>query len=303
MKYIVTGGAGFIGSHLVDHLVNRGHEVISIDDESAECNEEFYWNTKCTKVVADVCDYDKIQPFFKGVSCVFHLAAESRIQPTLKDPTKATRTNVLGTCNILQASRVNDVDRVILSSTSSAYGLKNDPPLVETMSNDCLNPYSVTKVAGEELCKMYTSLFGLKTIIFRYFNVFGEREPVKGQYAPVIGIFLKQSKNGEAMTIVGDGLQTRDFTHVQDVVQANMIASTTQNQEAFGQIFNIGSGTSCTILSISAMIGGEYVHIPNREGEARHTLANLEKSKRVLGYEPTISLETYIEEKKNVAVL
>ena len=202
MKTVVTGGAGFIGSHLVDYLIENGHEVICIDNESATSNEEFYWNPECIEAKIDICDYDKIEPFFKGVDVVFHLAAEARIQPAIKNPTKAAATNVIGTCNVLQASRHCGVSRVIYSSTSSAYGLKNTPPHTEDMPTDCLNPYSVTKVAGEGLCKMYNDLFKLNTVIFRYFNVYGERQPVRGQYAPVVGIFQRQVQNNKPMTIV-----------------------------------------------------------------------------------------------------
>ena len=258
MKCIVTGGAGFIGSHIVDRLIKDGNEVISLDNESATSNEEFYWNQKAHKAVLDICDYDKIEPLFKDVDCVFHLAAEARIQPAIKNPQKAVATNVLGTCNVLQASRENGVDRVLYSSTSSAYGLINTPPLTEDMPNDCLNPYSVTKVSGEGLCNMYNKLYGLKTIIFRYFNVYGERQPIKGQYAPVVGIFLRQFDAGEPLTIVGDGLQRRDFTYVQDVVDANILASETDNDDVFGQTINIGVGRNHSILDIAKMIGYNF---------------------------------------------
>ena len=298
MKCIVTGGAGFIGSHLVDHLIENGHEVISIDNESADSNDDFFWNHKCVKVVADICDYDKIEPFFHGIDWVFHLAAEARIQPSIENPTKAASTNVVGTCNVLQASRKNGIDRFVYSSTSSAYGLKNTPPLREEMPNDCLNPYSVTKVAGEELCKMYNSMFGLQTVIFRYFNVYGERQPLKGQYAPVVGIFLRQSAAGEPMTIVGDGEQRRDFTHVTDVVQANYLAATSSNDEIFGQTFNVGVGNNFSVIDVAEMIGGEYVHIPERSGEARVTLADISKTKSLLGWNPTINLPQWIQRVK-----
>ena len=204
-KVIVTGGAGFIGSNLVDRLVSDKYKVIVIDNESAECNEEFYYNEKAEYHKLDIEDYDAIEPLFKGVDYVFHLAAESRIQPTLERPVKACMTNIIGTCNVLEASRRNGIKRVMYSSTSSAYGLKNSIPLIETMHRDCLNPYSVTKVGAEDLCKMYYTLYGLECVIFRYFNVYGERQPLKGQYAPVVGLFLEMKKAGKPMTVVGDG--------------------------------------------------------------------------------------------------
>ena len=306
MKYLVTGGAGFIGSHIVDSLINDGHEVIVIDNESATSNEEFYWNPDCNKVIEDICNYDKIEPLFRGVNAVFHLAAESRIQPAIENPIKAALTNSVGTCSVLQAARVNNVDRVIYSSTSSAYGLKNKPPLDEDMPNDCLNPYSVTKVTGEELCKMYYRLFGLKTIILRYFNVYGERQPLKGQYAPVVGIFLRQEESGEPMTIVGDGTQRRDFTHVSDVVRVNRLASTVKQMsevcghryQLFGETFNVGVGINYSVKELAEMIGDNHIYIPPRPGEADVTLAEISKVELVLGWKPQVMLREWIQKYK-----
>jgi UDP-glucose 4-epimerase len=298
MKSLVTGGAGFIGSHIVDKLINLGHEVRVIDDESAECNETFYKNPKAQHHKIDICDFDGILPIFSGIDYVFHLAAESRIQPTLARPQRACQVNVTGTCNVLQAARINNAKKVVYSSTSSAYGLKNVPPLKEDMSRDCLNPYSVTKVAAEDLCKMYYSLFNLPTVIFRYFNVYGERQPLKGQYAPVIGIFLRQKAAGESMTVVGDGLQRRDFTHVSDVVDANINAAFDTNPENLGQIFNIGTGRNHNMLELCEMIGGKYKFIAPRLGEARITLADISKAEKSLNYYPKVTLEKWIQENR-----
>ena len=294
-KVIVTGGAGFIGSNLVDKLISLGNEVIVIDNESSDAHESFYWNSKAKNYKYDICDYDKIRPLFKDVELVFHLAAEARIQPTLLNPILAAKSNFLGTCIILQCAKEAKVKRVIYSSTSSAYGLKNPIPNVETMPKDCLNPYSVTKTGGEELCKMYTDLFGLETVTFRYFNVYGERQPIRGQYAPVIGIFLRQRKNNEKMTIVGDGEQKRDFTHVYDVVNANILASNLDNKKVVGELFNIGTGENYSILEIKDLIGKDYTHIPPRPGEARVTLANINKSRNLLDWDPKIKLEKWIK--------
>ena len=296
-KAIVTGGAGFIGSNLVDQLVSNGVDVTVIDNESSDCNEKFYWNSQCKNYVLDICDYNNIRPLFKNVDVVFHVAAEARIQPTLENPILAAKTNFLGTCTVLQCAKEAGVKRVVYSSTSSAYGLKNDYPNIETMNKDCLNPYSVTKVGGEELCKMYTDLFGLETVFFRYFNVYGERQPIKGQYAPVIGIFLRQKSNGEPMTIVGDGEQRRDFTHVKDVVKANILAADLGNTKIAGELFNIGTGKNHSILEIKDLISGDFIYIPERKGEARITLANNEKAQILLGWTPTIELEDWIKNK------
>jgi len=296
-KALVTGGNGFIGSHIVDALVNNEEfdEIRVIDNQSAESHDKSYFNrsSKVMNWVFDIGDYDLIKDLFKDIDVVFHLAAESRIQIATNNPTLAAKTNTTGTCNVLQAAREAGCDRVIYSSTSSAYGKNDSISLKETMPNDCLNPYSVTKVAGEELCKMYTKLFGFKTITLRYFNVYGDRQPLKGQYAPVIGLFLKQKEQGKKMTVVGDGLQTRDFTNIKDVVEANMLAMDVK--EGFGEIFNIGTGKSYAILDLVKMIGGSYKHIPERIGESKHTRANNSKAKKILGWIPKLSLKDYLK--------
>ena len=293
MKALVTGGAGFIGSNLVDALIEKGWNVIVIDNLSSNAHEQFYFNPKATYYEYDIRDFDKIKPLFEGMDYVFHLAAESRIQPAIENPTNAISVNVGGTCNVLQASREAGVQRVIYSSTSAAYGLKNTPPLKEDMPKDCLNPYSVSKTAGEELCRMYTELFGLKTITFRYFNVYGNRQPTKGQYAPVIGLFERQKENGELMTVVGDGMQTRDYTHVKDVVEANLLAI--ECEEGFGEIFNIGTGVSYSVLDLVKFIGGPFTNISPRPGESRYTQADNSKAKAILKWEPKLTLKEYFK--------
>ena len=294
MKHLVTGGAGFIGSHLVDALLDLGHEVVVIDNESADSNESFYWNPLAENHKVDILDYDTIKPLFSDVHTVFHLAAEARIQPAIKNPLHAAKVNFLGTCNILQCAREKGCDRVIYSSTSSGYGLKNKVPLKEDMERDCLNPYSVTKCGGEDLCKMYNNLYGLKTVTFRYFNVYGPRQPIRGEYAPVIGLFMRQSEEGLPMTVVGDGSQTRDFTNVFDVVQANILAMSS-NEEIFGEIYNIGSGKRYSIMEIVKIIGTEWTNIKSRIGEAKDSLADISKAKSRLNYSPKHDLENWIK--------
>ena len=289
MKALVTGGAGFIGSHIVDRLLFDGHDVIVIDNESTDCHESFNWNDNAENYKYDICDYDKIEPLFKDVDRVFHLAAEARIQPAIQNPTLTTKTNVYGTCNVLQASRQNNVGRVMFSSTSASYGLKNKAPVREDMVPDCLNAYSITKVAGEHLCKMFYNLHGLETVCFRYFNVYGERQPVKGQYAPVIGLFQRQHETGNPMTIVGDGKQRRDFTYVGDVVEANMIASTSKSKDILGEVFNIGTGQNHSMWDLVKMISREttlvenkhYRFIPERPAEVKISLADITKADKV----------------------
>jgi UDP-glucose 4-epimerase len=265
-----------------------------IDNESAESNEQFYWNDKAQNYKYDIRDYENTRPLYEEVDYVFHLAAEARIQPAILNPIEAVSTNCVGTVTVLQCSREAGVKKVIYSSTSSGYGL-NQPPNHENHPDDCLNPYSVSKVSGEKLCKMYTKLFGLKTVIFRYFNVYGERQPLRGQYAPVIGIFLRQRSSKEPLTIVGDGEQRRDFTHVSDVVQANIVAATKDvDDEFYGQLYNVGSGINYSINQIADSISDEQINIPPRIGESRATLANNGKLRVIFGWRPQVNLMDWI---------
>jgi len=299
MKVLVTGGAGFIGSNLVDKLVSLGHDVICIDNESAESNEEFYWNDKASNHKIDICEYNNIYSLFYKVDVVFHLASDARIQPAILDPKKSIDTNVLGTFNVLEASRSNKVGRVIISSTSSAYGKSNIMPNVETQKEDCLTPYSAAKVFGENLGKVYFNLYGLKTISLRYFNVYGERQPLRGQYAPVIGLFLKQYKEGKPLTVVGDGTQKRDFTYIDDAVSANILAGFNDIEpEAFGQVYNVGYGKSYSILDIARMISDRIEFIPARPGESKETLSDTNKIRKAFNWSTTKSLDEWIGENK-----
>jgi len=293
-KSLVTGGAGFIGSNLVDKLLTMGHEVIVIDNQFSEAHDQFYWNFHSKNYRMDIRDYSLTRKLYDGVDYVFHLAAEARIQPAIENPIEAVSINSIGTCTVLQCAREAGVKRVMYSSTSSGYGM-NEPPNVETQPDDCLNPYSVSKVNGEKLCRMYTSLYGLETVCFRYFNVYGNRQPLKGQYAPVIGIFLRQLAAGEPLTIVGDGEQRRDFTHVDDVVNANIKAALANiDDKCFGQVYNVGTGLNHSINEIAAMISDNIIHIPPRPGEAMISLANNTRLRETFDWEPTVKLETYL---------
>ena len=292
MKCLVTGGAGFIGSHVVSRLLHDGHEVVVIDNESAEANDAFNWyEDDAENHVLDIRDIDACRPVFKGVEAVFHLAAQSRIQLAMSNPFDCVQTNVIGTCNMLELSREVGVQRFVNSSTSSCYGLNNTPPLVESMPTDCLNPYSASKVSAEKFCYMYYRLHKLRTITLRYFNVYGPRQPLKGMYAPVIGLFQEQARKGEPLTIVGDGTQRRDFTHVDDVVEANMCAL---NTNISGVAVNIGTGTNYSVNEVAAMISDKVTYIAPRKGEAQETLADNTKAKNMLGWEPTIDLRSQL---------
>lgn len=294
MKSVVTGGAGFIGSHIVDALVNLGQEVEVIDNESSPVHEQFYHNEQAKYHCVDVADYDSTLKIIQGADYVFHLAAEARIQPSIGDPLRCVKTNALGTATVLEASRQAGIKRLIYSSTSSAYGRINPTPFQETMAADCLNPYSAAKVFGEKMCKVYSELYGLDTVVFRYFNVYGAREPIQGPYAPIVGLFLRQWRAKQALTIVPNGQQRRDFTHVSDVVQANILAATSPNFQGRGEIFNVGTGKNYSILELAAMISPQIKFIDPRPGEAQITLANNNKIQQALGWAPQIKLEDYI---------
>ena len=295
MKTLVTGGAGFIGSNLVDYLLEHGHSVVCVDNESAECNDKFYWNDKAINVKGDVTDYKFMKNVFTGVEYVFHLAAEARLQPAIKNPIEAVYKNCVGTTTVLQCAREAGVKRVVYSSTSSGYGY-NEPPNVETQPDDCLNPYSVSKIAAEKMCKMYSDLYGLETVVLRYFNVFGERSPTRGQYAPVIGIFQRQRDAGELLTIVGDGTQRRDFIYVGDVARANYLASLMPGvRDNLGGVFNVGSGVNYSVQEIADAISDNQTYIPKREGEMDTTWSNIDKVNQVIGWKPEVDVLEWIK--------
>lgn len=294
-KSLVTGGAGFIGSNLVDTLLKLGHDVLVIDNESSEVHDQFYWNTLAQNYKLDIRNYKETRSLYDGVDYVFHLAAQSRIQPSINNPTEAVSINLVGTTTVLQCSLEAKVKRVIYSSTSSAYG-NNITPNTETQEEDCLNPYSISKVAGEKMCTMYTKLFGLPTVIFRYFNVYGNRQPLKGQYAPVVGLFIKQMKDNQPLTIVGSGEQRRDFSNVEDIVNANIIAAEKDlDTMFFGQVYNVASEKNYSINEIASMISSTIIHIPERLGEAKETLGNTNKINSVFGWRSTIDIKDWIK--------
>ena len=274
LKSLVTGGAGFIGSHLVDELIRMKHKVVVIDNEYSNNHEQFYWNKNSENYNYDIRDYGKTRNLYNNVDYVFHLAAQSRIQPSILNPPETISINSFGTATVLECAKEAKVKRLVYSSSSSAYG-NNPYPNVETQKNDCLNPYALSKVNGENLCKIYTNLFGLQTIILRYFNVYGERQPSKGPYAPVIGKFLRQYLESKPLTIVGSGEQRRDFTYVKDIVNANVMAAIySRNKKNFGEVYNVGSGINFSINEVAKMISNNVVNVSTREGESNITLAD-----------------------------
>jgi len=294
---LVTGGLGFIGSHIVDELLSLGHKVIVIDDKSASENEKFYENKSATNIIKDISK-DDCSEHFLNVDYVFHLAARSRIQPTIGSPNQCFEVNVVGTQRVLEWSRMHSIKRIIYSGTSSLYGHQNAIPFQPNMPSDCLNPYSMSKWMGEQVCKLYSQLYGVNSTVLRYFNVYGPREPVKGQYAPVIGLFKRQVANKKPLTIVGDGHQKRDFTYVTDVVHSNICAMNLSNKNKFN-IYNVGTGKNYTINEIAKLVSKketviEYIDL--RPAEVKETLADITLTTRDLGWTPKINLEEVIHE-------
>lgn len=294
MKCLVTGGAGFIGSNLADELINRGEEVIIIDNLSAGKKENI--NPKAEFHRVDVRDLDKIKPLFKGVDYVFHLAALASIQFSIDNPAESHDVNLNGTIKVLISAREAKVKRVIYSASSSAYGLQDKLPWQENMAPKVLSPYSVQKYVGELYCRSFNLIYGLETVSLRYFNVYGKRQRLEGAYAPVMGIFIKQRLAGEPMTIYGDGEQRRDFTSVVDVVRANILAMKSK-KIGKGEVINIGRGKSYSVNELAKMVGGPVKILPPRI-EVRNSLADNSLAKELLGWEPVVNLPEWIEEYK-----
>lgn len=287
-KIIVTGGAGFIGSNLVDALIKRGDEVLVIDNLSTGKRENL--NPQAKFFEADLRDFSQIRPIFDGVDFVFHEAALPRIPLSIEKPKESNDINIGGTLNALIASRDAGVKKFIYAASSSAYGNQRQLPLREDMPCFPANPYGLQKYVGELYCKVFTEIYGLKTVALRYFNVYGPRQPREGAYTPVIGIFLTQNQMGQPLTITGDGGQTRDFTHVYDVVRANILAMESEKAGS-GETINIGGGCNYSVNAIASLVSSETSHIPMRPGEMRDTLADITKAKELLGWEPEINLE------------
>ena len=292
MKALVTGGAGFIGSNLINELISQDYEVVCLD-----INPHGHWNKNTANYVGDVCNYPLVDSLMKDVDYVFHLAADVRIQDCIKNPIQCYHNNVIGTATVLEAARNNDVRNVVFSSTCAIYECKWLVQSEGSPEDASLNPYASSKKSGEDLCKLYSTSYGLHTTILRYFNVYGERQHTSGQYAPVVGVFMKQQDQGLPLTITGDGSQRRDFIHVNDVVQANILAarsvmSPTDCKTA--EIYNVGSGVNYSIKEIADTISTEQEYIDKRTGEIQATQAEITKIKEFFGWTPKVNLREWL---------
>lgn len=291
-KCLVTGGAGFIGSHIADALIEKEHEVLVIDNLSTGKRENL--NPEAKFFEEDLRNFEKIRPIFDGVDFVFHEAALPRIPLSIQRPKESNDINIGGTLNALIASKEAGVKKFIYAASSSAYGIQKELPLREDMPCLPLNPYGLQKYVGELYCKIFHEIYGLQTVSLRYFNVYGPRQPRVGSHVPVIGIFMTQKSEGELLTITGDGNQTRDFTHVYDVVRAN-ISAMESKKVGSGEIINIGGGDNHSINSIASLVSSQVSYIPLPPGEMRDTLADTTKAKELLNWQPQIKLEEGIK--------
>lgn len=296
-KAVVTGGAGFIGSHIVDALVEKGFETHVVDNYAGGKREDRI-NPKATYHEVDIRDYEKLAPIVAGASYVFHEAALPRVQFSIENPELTFSVNAGGTVSVLRAAKEGGVKRVVYAASSSAYGDQERLPLTEDMSAMPKSPYGLQKYIGELSCKVWSEVYGLPTVSLRYFNVYGPKFDPEGAYALVIGKFLKQRLDGQPLTITGDGTQTRDFTHITDIVRANLLAAESPNVGK-GEVMNIGAGRNVSVNDLAALIGGEAIHVEARL-EPHDTRADTTKAKELIGWEPTVSLEEGIAQLKQL---
>jgi UDP-glucose 4-epimerase len=290
-RALVTGGAGFIGSHLVDRLVADGHEVVVVDNFATGRRDNLAHHAGNPRVTVHECDITEpgaLAPVTGGVTWVFHLAALADIVPSIVDPRGYFRTNVDGTFNVLEAARAAGVERFLYAASSSCYGIPDTYPTPETAEIRPQYPYALTKRLGEELVIHWAQVYGLKALSLRLFNVFGPRHRTAGSYGAMFGVFLAQKLAGKPFTIVGDGNQTRDFTFVTDVADAFVTAA---RSGLSGEIMNVGSDGTYPVNRIVELLGGEKLHIPKRPGEPDCTWADIAKIRRLLGWTPKIRLE------------
>lgn len=309
-KFVVSGGAGFIGSHIVEYLLRNDHEVVILDNLSSGNKvhlKKLLEHDKLTFSKVDIGNWgalSKLFSHFQDAEGVFHLAACARIQPSIKEPMLTHRSNATGTLNVLEMMRMTGVKKIVYSASSSSYGLKPDLPCFETAPAIPQTPYAVTKLMGEMYCKTWTRLHGIQSVCLKYFNVYGRRSPLKGSYAPVIGLFFRQGILKQPLTVVGDGEQKRDFTHVSDVVEANMLAMK-EAHSASGETINVGTGCNVSIAdlanTIKVKLGNKNItveveNVPERVGETFETLASYNKAEKMLGWTPRITLEEGLED-------
>lgn len=297
--YLVTGGAGFIGTNIVKRLIADGHHVRVVDNYIGGKMEDRFVDG-VEYVEGDIRNLDTVMSTMKGVDGVFHLAAVPRVTYSVEHPVETNEHNVTGTVNVLEAARKSGVRRVVFSSSSSVYGdNKGNVLLDEEMKFEPKTPYALHKLAGQEYCRVFSELYGLETVSLCYFNIYGPHMDPNGAYALVIGKFLLQRQQGQPLTICGDGEYYRDYVHVADIVEANIHAMTKETVGK-GEFINIGHGRPTSVNELSELIGGPTVHVAERPGDVRYSCANNAKAKALLGWKPIIPLEQGIVEMKHM---
>ncbi len=293
MKSIVTGGAGFIGSHLVDALLIQGDEVTVLDNFTTGRPENLvHVKDKVELVETDLSLYGTWTKYFKSVDRVFHLAALADIVPSIENPDTYYQANVTGTFNVMKACKKFNVGKVVYSASSSCYGIPDVVPTPESAEIRPQYPYALTKFLGEQIVLHWSHVYGVPSVSTRLFNVYGPRSRTSGTYGAVFGVFLAQKLNKKPFTVVGDGTQTRDFTYVEDVTSALLTASESNLK---GEIINIGSDNTYSVNRVVALLGGEVVYIPKRPGEPDCTWADISKVKKLLKWSPTVSIDQGIK--------
>ena len=295
MKVVITGGSGFIGSHLADFLIDSDYEVVVVDNLSIgrlENISHLLAHSKFTFLQADITDFDTIESVFKGADWVFHLAALADIVPSIENPNEYFQSNVSGTLNVLEACRKYHVKKIIYTASSSCYGIPDEYPTKETAEIRPQYPYALTKNLGEQLVMHWCQLYNLPAISLRFFNVYGPRARTSGTYGAVFGVFLAQKLAKKPYTMVGDGSQTRDFTFVSDAVNAIVTAV---ESDLSGEIINIGSNNTYSINRLVELLGGDITYIPERPGEPDCTWADISKANQLLNWKPKVSFETGVE--------
>ena len=295
MKALITGGAGFIGSHLSDKLIKLGHEVIIIDNLSNGRlnNIEHLLDNKNFKFhELDIINLEDIRPIFKDVDWVFHLAGIGDIVPSIENPKQYYDCNVTGTFNVLESSRAVGVKKIIYAASSTCYGIPDNYPTAETADIRPQFPYALTKYMGEELIMHWSQTYNIPAISLRLFNVYGPRSRTSGAYGAVFGVFLAQKLAEKPYTIVGDGKQTRDFTFVSDIAGAFIAAA---ESDVSGEIINIGSDNTYSVNRLVELLEGDVVHIPKRPGEPDCTWADISKARKLLNWKPKVSLEEGVD--------
>jgi len=291
MKSLVTGGAGFIGSHLVELLIAQGHEVTALDNLSSGQLKNLsavVANPNFTFFKADIRDVHSLEPAFVGIDWVFHLAGLADIVPSIEVPEQYFSTNVTGTFNVLECAKANGVKRVVYAASSSSYGIPDAYPTDELSPIKPQYPYALTKYMGEELVLHWSQVYGLSGVSLRLFNVYGTRSRTTGAYGAVFGVFLAQKLNQRPLTVVGDGTQTRDFTYVTDVASAFYAAA---QSSVSGQAMNVGSGNHYSVNRLVELLGGAIEYVPKRPGEPDCTFAKTDKITKLLDWQPRVSFE------------